>query len=135
MLNSYDPFTELMQYFYFHHNVAILIVVIVAFNTLKVVGAILGNQYCIEAVSSFDLIISFLAGGALANALLFQGVLADISDAESDKWLASTFTLCLVAFWLFIVQLILQFRLRKKQSDVSLLESKLNANGIADQKR
>lgn len=106
----YDAFTELMYYFYFEFNIYCFLVLIVFINCIKTIQDYLyikkNNSTNINlSPCPYTLIVSVFAGISLYNALMFQGVLADISEKYSHIWINKIFTLSIIAFTLFIIQL------------------------------
>ena len=103
----YDSFTELMQYFDFEFNIYCLLVLIVFINCTKAVFSFLRikkDKNADISINHWDILVSIISGMGLFNAIMFQGVIADISKAESDIWFNKVLGLCISAFVLFIIQ-------------------------------
>lgn len=115
----YSAFEELMYYYHFDFNVYYFLTLIVFVNCIKaVVEFICIKKGKISKLRSnyLDLIVSVLAGIGLMNGMFFQGVLSDISAKYSKIWGGKMSTLCITAFLLFIIQLILYKKIKNKNT-------------------
>ena len=112
---KYSAFEELMYYYHWDFYVYYFLVLIVFVNCIKAIVNCSSVKKCkVSNITSsyIDLLVSILAGTGLMCGMFFQGVLSDISSKYSKVWLDKMFILCVVAFVLFIIQLI--FILKKE---------------------
>jgi uncharacterized membrane protein YjfL (UPF0719 family) len=106
---KYSAFEELMYYYHFEFFVYYLLVLIVFLNSIKAIAKYNSIKRCKVSNISLgyaDLLISIIAGVGLGSGMFFQGILSDISSRYFKIWGNKMFVLCIVAFILFIVQLI-----------------------------
>lgn len=113
---EYSSILELMHYFYFEFNIYIILLVIIIVNCFK---AIRGYRQFIndnvnEVFHFSDIIISFLCEIALVNALMLQGVIADISGEASELWFNKVFMISIASVLVFIIQIYFTSRLIKR---------------------
>ena len=104
---GYSALGELMNYFHFEVNIYYILLVIVFINFMKALCSLLRlrkNKDADMSINALDIVISILSGVALFNALIFQGVLADISTQYSQIWFSRVAALCIGAFILFVLQ-------------------------------
>jgi di/tricarboxylate transporter len=106
---KYSAFEELMYYYHVEFFVYYLLVLIVFLNCFKAIvkfNSIKRHKVSNISLGYFDLFISMIAGMGLGTGMFFQGILSDISSKYFKIWGNKMFALCVVAFILFIVQLI-----------------------------
>lgn len=106
---EYSAFDGLMNYFHFEFNIYCVLVLVVLINCIDAAmrfSAAKKNDE-VSVPNTFGVIVSMLVGIGLFNALLFQGVLSDISSKYSEIWFNKIFILCIIAFILFVIQFIL----------------------------
>lgn len=109
---EYNAYNELMSYFQFEFNVYIVLVVIVLVGVIK--SIILYGEarkkvdiiHLPKSKSIYDLTISLLAVLGLANAMFFQGIIADIPMESGYVWLDKSLGLFMATIVLFIIQLV-----------------------------
>src|SRR3712207_9253348 len=64
-----------------------------------------------------DLFISFLCGLGLACGMLFQAILSDISSKYYKMWGNKMMILCILAFILFVIQVIFFIKKEKRSEE------------------
>ncbi len=112
----YDSFTELMYYFYFEYAIYCILLIIMLVLSIKAISnyvRIKRNPSSSITFHPLDIVISILIGIAFFSAMMFQGVLADISTEQSKIWYPSVLALCLAYSLLFILQCIVINRIAK----------------------
>lgn len=112
---QYNSLLELMHYFYFEFNIYIILLIIIAINCFK---SIIGYKQFMnnnenESFHYSDIIISIFCELAFFNALMLQGVVADISRQVSEQWFNKVFAVSIISFLLFIIQIYFICRLSK----------------------
>lgn len=122
----YDRFTELMHYFYFEYAIYCILLIIMLFISIKIISnylAIKNNSSSNITVHSLDFVISVLIGAAFFSAMMFQGVLSDISTEQSKIWLPRVSRLFFVYIILFILQCVFLSRIAKyNNKDISNID-------------
>lgn len=112
----YDRFTELMHYFYFEYAIYCILLIIMLFISIKIISnylAIKNNSSSNITVHSLDFVISVLIGAAFFSAMMFQGVLSDISTEQSKIWFPRVSRLFFAYIILFILQCVFLSRIAK----------------------
>lgn len=106
---EYSSILELMHYFYFEFNVYILLLTIVSINFFKSVMQYKNLMHKKNKISISihfsDIITSALCVVAMGNAIMLQGVIADISSEASAIWFNKVFIVSVFVFILFIFQI------------------------------
>lgn len=108
---NYNPLLELSHYFYFEFNIYIVLLFILVLNCIR---AFLSCKKPTSMLSPSDLFISIGCEIAFANALMFQGVIADISLQVSEQLFNKVFALCILSFVAFILQIYFTVRYYKR---------------------
>ena len=113
--NEYSSILEFMNYFYFEFNIYIILLIIIIINCFKSFKSyrqfIKNNMN--ESYQFSDLLISIFCEIAFANAIMLQGVIADISKESSEFWFNKVFTISVISFIFFIIQIYFTSRLVK----------------------
>lgn len=116
----YDSFTELMYYFYFEYAIYCILLIIMTLLFIKTIAnylAVKNNPSSNITVHPLDIVISILIGIAFLSAMMFQGVLSDISTEQSKIWLPRVVALCLIYIILFILQCVFLNRIIKYKNE------------------
>lgn len=112
---KYSAFEELMHYYHFSFSVYYILVLVVFINCIKAIVnfIFLEKKKELNNTSGIaDLLVSVLSGIGLGSGMVFQGVMADISQKYSSIWANKMFTLCVIGLVLFIIQLIFTLRIK-----------------------
>lgn len=111
--NEYSSILEFMHYFYFEFNIYIILLIIMIINCLKVFKSYRRfiSKNINESYHFSDIIISIFCEIAFANAIMLQGVIADISGEASELWFNKVFAISVLSFLVFIVQIYFTSRL------------------------
>lgn len=106
---EYSSFNEMMDYYHWDFFVYYILTFIVFINCMK---SIIYFYYVkkgrlLKVIASYiDIFISILAGVGLLYGTFFQGILTDIPANNGSQWLSRIFILDIIAFVLFIIQLV-----------------------------
>lgn len=112
---EYSAYDELMSYFYFEFNLYTVLTAIVILGLTKSIFRYVSarrNQVRSTigtAEKIGDLSISFIAFIGLVNAMMFQGVLADIPVKSGHIWGAKTIPLFVISGVCLVLQLLFLF--------------------------
>lgn len=112
---KYSAFDEFMYYYHWDFAVYYILVLIVFINCIKsTYNFITIKKGCTanSVIIYVDLFSSILAGIGLFCGAFFQGILSDISSKYSVMWGNKIFILAIIAFVLFIIQLIFVYKTR-----------------------
>ncbi|NLJ99562.1 MAG: hypothetical protein GX320_09945 [Tissierellia bacterium] len=112
---KYSAFEELMHYYHWDFYVYYTLLAIVFINLIKSMASFISAKRgkVSGIISGYtDLFVSILAGLGLICGMFFQGVLSDISSEHSVIWGKKMFLLFIVAFILFIFQVIFTLKFK-----------------------
>lgn len=112
---KYNPFEELMYYYKWGFYVYYFLMFIVFINSIKSLLNFFYFKRDNNISAYIDLFISFLCGLGLACGMLFQAILSDISSKYYKMWGNKMMILCILAFILFVIQVI--FFIKKEKSN------------------
>lgn len=113
---KYSAFDEFMYYYHWDFAVYYILVLIVFINCIKTIynfTSIKKGGTGNSTMNYVDLISSILAGIGLYCGVFFQGILSDISSKYSLIWWNKIFVSAIIAFTLFIIQLIFVYKIRE----------------------
>lgn len=115
---EYSSILELMHYFYFEFNIYVILLIIVIVNCFKAIRSykqVIKNNLN-KSFHLSDIMVSILCEIALGNALMLQGVVADISAEASELWFNKIFIISVVSFVVFIVQVCFTIRVINRKN-------------------
>lgn len=124
---NYTQFKELMYYFNFEFFVYAILAIIVLICTLKSIATYISltkNKNTSLNHGFSDLVISAFCGLGLFFAMFFQGVISDISLDDGNIWFYRVLTICIIAFSLFILQVVLFLVNKTKTNNITLKSNK-----------
>ncbi|GAB6106700.1 hypothetical protein [Fusibacter bizertensis] len=116
---EYNALNELMSYYYFEFYVQCVLVIIMLINTIKSIKYYTESKRNMPSkekntvYSWFDFAVSVFVIIGMYFAIMFQGVISDISDVFSQIWFGKVLGLFVFVIALFIIQISL-YLLSKK---------------------
>ena len=116
---AYNALNELMSYYYFEFYVQCVLVIIMLINTMKSIKYYTESKRNMPSkekntvYSWFDFAVSVFVIIGMYFAIMFQGVISDISDVFSQIWFGKVLGLFVFVIALFIIQISL-YLLSKK---------------------